>query len=178
VNARNGGSSGLGAPPAEWSRTSDQLPQPADEADRQDVIWQAFVGHFAWYDRKATVARHGYIVLRLIAITAAAAVTVLAAMGAPALLTASIGAVIVVVEGALQLFQFHTNWINYRRCAEEMRQQAILYVARAKPYDGADRRDLLAAAMHDLVTTEGVNWATAARRAAAKPGGDASDSDG
>ena len=177
MNARNRGSSGGDAPPAEWSRTTDQLPQPADETDRQDVIWQAFVGHFAWYDRKATVARWGYIVVRLVAITAAAVVTVLAAWGAPGPLTASFGAVIVVAEGAQQLFQFHTNWINYRRCAEEMRQQAILYVARAQPYDGADRRDLLAAAMHSLVSTEGVNWATAARRAAGPPGGDPS-SDG
>ena len=83
------------------------------------------MGHFAWYDRKATVARWGYIVLRLVAITAAAVVTVLAAWGAPGPLTASFGAVIVVAEGAQQLFQFHANWINYRRCAEEMRQQAI-----------------------------------------------------
>ncbi len=45
----------------QWTRLTDKLPQPPDENDRRDVVWQAFNGHFAWYDDAATKARYGYM---------------------------------------------------------------------------------------------------------------------
>ena len=171
------GPSGADAPRADWTELTDQLPEPADEKEREDVIWKAFKAQFGWYHNNATTARYWYVGLRLAAMTAAAAVTVLAASKAPPALTASLAAVIVVAEGAQQLFQFHANWINYRRSAEEMRQHAFLYVASAPPYDRSDRRDRFVKAMQDLIAAEGVNWSAAVRRAAGPPGADAPDSD-
>jgi hypothetical protein len=91
----------------------------------------------------------------------AAAVTVLAATGAPAPLSASLAAAIVVIEGAQQLFQWHRNWISYRASAETLRTHAFAYAARIAPYDGEDRAGRLAAKLTELTERENVDWADA-----------------
>ncbi len=74
-------------------------------------------------------------------------------------MTASVAGVIVVVEGAQQIFQLHSNWISYRGSAELLPQHAFLYVASVKPYDQpSTRRARLAAALMDVVTHEKSNW--------------------
>ena len=92
--------------------------------------------------RRVRVVRQGghpeptrYQILKLTALTAGAVVTVLAAISAPAPLTASLAGIIVVLEGAQQMFQFHPNWIpSYRGTAETLdKAEAFLYVAESQP---------------------------------------------
>lgn len=92
------------------------------------------------------------------ALVAGAAVTVLAAVSAPAALTATVAGGIVVMEGAQQIFQFHSSWISYRATAETLRQHAFLYSAVVSPYDQADRRDRLATLVKDVTTKESTTW--------------------
>jgi hypothetical protein len=152
----------------EWKRMTGALPEPARAEDRDDLVWQQMTAIFAWYDKSATRSRLLYQCLKLAALVAGAAVTVLAAISAPAALTASLAGLIVVVEGAQQLFQFHPNWISYRSTAEALRQQAFLYAAGVGPFDDeTTRRELLATSLRDLTMRENAAWTSTMRQAQA-----------
>ena len=148
-----------------WEKMKDSLPHPTDP-DAADLSWQEFCAQFRWYDRSATRNRRTYQVLKFVTLGAGAAVTLLAALSAPAAITAGVGAVIVLIEGTQQIGQFHFNWINYRATAETMRQHGFLYAAGTAPYnDPSTRRERLAQFMRKTIVTESGNWADTARKA-------------
>ena len=106
-----------------------------------------------------------YLGLRLVVLVVAAAVTVLAAVGAVPAVTASLAAVVVVAEGAQQLFQLHTRWISYRTAAESLRREAFRYVAGLPPYsDPTMRRTRLADVVQEITAAEHSVWLHAARQ--------------
>jgi Protein of unknown function (DUF4231) len=149
-------------PELAWQQLASDLPAPPEEAERRDVLWQQLVAQFGWYNRAATRHRRGYLVLKITALLLGGAVTVLAAISAPAGLTASLAAAIVAIEGVQQVFQLHANWISYRATAEALRQQAFRYAAHVDPYtDPATRRDRLADAVRTITTTENNAWTKA-----------------
>jgi len=148
-----------GDPDDHWQRLTNSLPQPPTPEDRDDLLWQELTAQFGWYHRAATRTRLWYQVLKVAALVAGASVTLLAAISAPAAVTASVAGIIVVAEGAQQIFQFHSNWISYRGSAERLRQHAFLYVASVKPYEQpSTRRARLAAALMSVSTQEKSNW--------------------
>jgi hypothetical protein len=133
-------------------RHAERLPLPAD-AD--DVVWRELDREFRRYDAAAGRHRVAYLTLRLVVLVVGAAVTVLAAIDAGPPITASLAAVVVVAEGAQQLFQLHTRWIDDRGAAETLRREAFLYAAQLPPYaDFATRRLRLAAALQDVTSRE------------------------
>ncbi|MEX5302006.1 DUF4231 domain-containing protein [Kocuria sabuli] len=153
-------------PDREWEKMTSSLPRPDDSADAASLVWRQFCVQFSWYDRAAGRNRKAHLFLDLLALGAAAAVTVLAALGAPAPITASVGATIVVVEGVQKIGQFHANWINYRATAELMRQHGFSFAAGTTPYDDPrTRRDELVRFMHEAVTKESTTWAGTASKA-------------
>jgi Protein of unknown function (DUF4231) len=153
-----------------WQLLGDRLPQPADPAERADVLWQELAALFRWYGRAATSTRLSYQVIKVAVLVIGAAVTVLAATRASSALTAALAASVVVLEGIQQLFQFQSNWITYRGTAEAMRQQAFLYVAQAGPYaDTQTRRERLAEFMTEITAKESAGWASTLRRASSAP---------
>jgi hypothetical protein len=157
--------------PSDWRDLTDSLPRPGDEAEGRDLLWQEFEAHFRWYDRSATRTRYGYQGLKILALAAGAAVTVLAATGAPAALTASLAAVGVVAEGVQQVFQFHMNWVSYRSTAEVLRQHGFAFAAGVAPYDDpSTRRQLLSTVLRDVTTKETADWSTVMRDAGPSTG--------
>jgi Protein of unknown function (DUF4231) len=154
---------------AAWQDLTDSLPQPADPAERDDILWQQLNAQFRWYERAATRNRLSYQVLKVVAIVFAAAVAVLAAAAAPAAVTAALAAGVVVLEGVQQVFQFHSNWLIYRATAEALRKNAFLYVARAATYSAEGRRERLAEVVRDVTTKENISWAGTMRQVAQPP---------
>ena len=152
-------SSGIQAPPPLPripQQRSNALPEPTDAGD---LVWRELDREFTRYDRQAARHRIGYLALRMVVLAVGAAVTVLAAVGARPALTASLAAVVVVAEGAQQLFQLHTRWLAYRTAAEGLRRQAFRYVAGLAPYDDpATRRTRLAGALEEVTTGENEVW--------------------
>jgi hypothetical protein len=141
-----------GTPP----QRASGLPAPPD-AD--DVVWRELDREFRRYDAAAVRHRIAYLAMRLVALGVGAAVTVLAAIDAGPALTASLAAVVVVAEGAQQLFQLHTRWISYRTAAETLRREAFLYVAELPPYaEPALRRARLASVLQDVTSRENTAW--------------------
>jgi len=73
-----------------------------------------------WYDRYAGYALLGYRISRGSTLLFAAAIPVVAALDVShaTRITAVLGALVVVVEGLQQLFQWHHNWISRRATCE------------------------------------------------------------
>jgi hypothetical protein len=124
----------------------------------QDPTWDRLEQQLDWYDRKSTAAQRSYKGLKLIEIVAAAAVPPLIGLGVPSAVPAVLGVVVVVLEGAQQLFQFQSNWITYRSTAEALKHERYLYLAAAGPYAGQNRHRVLAERLEGLVSQEHAKW--------------------
>jgi hypothetical protein len=118
----------------------------------------------AWYEEKSKHHKRWFQSLKVCQIVIAAAIPAAAAAGASAGFAGALGAVVVVLEGLQQLFQFQQNWIAYRSTAEALKHEKFLYLARAGPYAGPDGRDrLLAERVEGLVSQEHSAWAEVQR---------------
>ncbi len=118
-----------------------------------------------WYDQHSGWQRRSFYLLKLVTIVAAAAIPVLAATLSDVYLnkivTSSLGALIVVIEGIQQLFQFQTNWIIYRSACEGLKREKYLYLGNAGPYAAAHNpHSLLAERIESLISQELAHWTT------------------
>ena len=119
-----------------------------------------------WYEDKAKHHKRWFQSLKVAQIVVAAAIPAGAAVGASAGVAGALGAVVVVMEGLQQLFQFQQNWIAYRGTAEALKHEKFLYLASAGPYAGTDGRDrLLAERVEGLVSQEHAAWTEVQRTA-------------
>jgi hypothetical protein len=111
-----------------------------------------------WYERRSLQAQRAYKRVKLIELVVAAAVPVLAGLRAPAAVTAAFAAVVVVLEGVQQLFQWQTNWLQYRSTAEALKHEKFLYEAGAEPYNDSAARQRLAERIEALLVKEHGQW--------------------
>lgn len=161
------GSDADGDPPR-WKELGHSLPPLPDPEDERDIVWQHLGAELVWYHRAAKRTRLAYQVAKTVSLVVAAIVPIVAALRGPAAVTASLAAIVVIVEGALQLFQFHANWITYRTTAESLRQHSLMYASRVGPYsDPRTRRIVLAERIQELIATENTTWSTTMRQPAA-----------
>ena len=122
-----------------------------------------------WYDRKSNYSQRAYKWIKVVEIIAAALVPLSAGLHPPAPLTGSLGVLIAVLEGILQLNQYHHNWITYRSTCETLKHEKYLYLANAGPYASAPTAHaLLAERIESLVSQEDAKWA-AGQEEASKP---------
>src|SRR5713226_1144225 len=86
-----------------------------------------------WYDRKSARQKRYFNILKVVTIVAADAIPFLVALPLDVkfsqMITAALGAVIVVIEGIQQLYQLQTNWIQYRSTCENLRHEKYLFLA-------------------------------------------------
>ena len=149
----------MAGPDGTGSRTDPGVDHPA---------WARLVDQLAWYGRKSSVAQRAFTRLKVVQLIIAAAVPVVAAARGPALLTAVLAAVVVVLEGIQQLFQWQTNWVLYRSTAEALKHEKFLFLSCAGPYATADRLRVLAERVEGLVSQEHAKWTQG--REQAEPG--------
>jgi hypothetical protein len=113
----------------------------------------------AYYGRRSRENRTWYYVLALVGVIAAAAVPVLALTEALPQVTATVGALIVVIQGAQLLFQFQQNWTNYRVTGEALKQERALFQGDAGPYRRAsDARALFVERTEAVMRREHAAW--------------------
>jgi hypothetical protein len=134
-------------------------------------VWERLQDQLDWYERKSQHHKRWYQSLKVAQIVVAAGIPVVAAAGASAAVAGGLGAVIVVLEGLQQLFQFQQNWLAYRGTAEALKHEKFLALAEAGPYANTDRVDaLLAERIEGLVSQEHASWAESQREGAAREG--------
>lgn len=123
------------------------------------VGWERLEDQLHWYDAKSAECQRSFKRTKLVQLVLSAAVPVLALVDVPAPLTASVAAVVVVLEGAQQLNQWQANWILYRATAESLKHERFLYLAHAGPYRDGDPDRVLAERVEGLVSQEHAKWA-------------------
>lgn len=128
-----------------------------------------------WYDTKSQSAQRAYKRVKVAQLIFGATVPVLALTEASSVVTAAVAAFIVVLEGTQQLYQWQTNWVQYRSTAEALKHEKFLYLAHAGPYSKSDRNRILAERVEGLVSQEHAKWAQA--REQTDPGGRSGSSD-
>jgi hypothetical protein len=125
-----------------------------------------------WYDRKSNYNQRAYKWLKVIEIVAAALVPLASGFHVPAILTGGLGVLIAVLEGLLQLNQYHQNGMTYRSTCESLKHEKYLYLAKAGAYaggDGVQAHARLAERIESLVSQEHAKWA-AIQDQGGKPG--------
>jgi hypothetical protein len=130
------------------------VPPPAAE----DPTWERLEDGIGWYDRRSSENQRLYKWLKLLELAVAAALPVVAGVGSPVWVTGGLAAVVVVLEGAQHLFQFHEHWITYRTTAEALKHEGFLYLAKAGAYGGEDRHGQLAMRIETLISQEHAKW--------------------
>jgi hypothetical protein len=138
--------------------------------------WERLEEQLGWYERKSQHHKRWYQALKVAQIVIAAGIPVVAAAGASAAVAGALGAVVVVLEGLQQLFQFQQNWISYRVTAEALKREKFLYLAGAGPFAGVERPGaVLAQRVERVVSQEYGAWAESQRdTGAGGAGGDTS----
>ena len=130
--------------------------RPADPV--VDPTWARLEDQIDWYDRKSQAAQKAYKRVKVAQLLLAAGVPVAVASAVPGVVTATLGALVVVLEGVQQLYQWQTNWVLYRSTGEALAHEKFLYLAEAGPYSGAERRRVLAERVEGLVSQEHAKW--------------------
>ena len=92
-------------------------------------------------------------------LVAALFVAISVAISAPIWLAPSLGALIALAEGIRTLFGFKDSYPTYRRTAEDLRNEAWLYVQRAGQYATAeDAGKLLTQRVVEISHSETSDW--------------------
>jgi hypothetical protein len=149
------------------ARTMAAVPDP----EPIDATWERLEDQLQWYDAKAGKNQWRYKWIKVVEIAVAAALPVVAAVHSPVWVTGGLAAVVVVLEGALHIFQFQEHWITYRSTAEALKNERYLYLAKAGPYAGEDRDRVLAERVEVLLAQEHIKWESAAQREISLPEG-------
>ncbi len=108
-----------------------------------------------WYSDKSAENKKWFQRLKVIEIVAAAIIPFAAGYPGLAVLTGSLGVLVVILEGIQGLYQFHDNWTAYRSTSEALKHEKYLWQAKAGPYKGADNPDaFLAERVESLVSID------------------------
>jgi hypothetical protein len=116
-----------------------------------------------WYGRKSASHKKYFHAFKLVTLVAGAAIplapVVILDEHFVRMLTAVLGALIVVIEGIQQLYQLQTNWITYRSTCEHLKHEKYLFLAGAGSYASTNNpRVLLAEKIESLVSQEHASW--------------------
>jgi hypothetical protein len=131
---------------------------PATTTLATNPTWARLEDQLRWYDRKSQAAQHAFKRVKVAQLLLAAGVPVAVASSAPGVVTATLGGLVVVLEGIQQLYQWQTNWVLYRSTHESLNHEKFLYLAKSGPYSGSQRHRVLAERVEGLVSQEHAKW--------------------
>jgi hypothetical protein len=128
------------------------------DSDPGGPAWDRLVDQLDWYDRKSSDAQRAFKRVKVAELVIAAAIPVMAGTSVSQIITAALGGAVVLLEAVQQLYQWQTNWVQYRSTAEALKHEKFLYLAVAGPYATGDRRRLLAERLEGLISQEHAKW--------------------
>src|SRR6202007_2776175 len=121
--------------------------------DRQQKVLARLDDQISWYDTHSSKNQRYYKCVKVISMSAAGFVPVLAAFGFQAAVAGVFGFFSLICEGLQQLNQYHGNWISYRSTCEALKHEKHLYEAGAGHYRNVDDPiSLLAEQVESLVS--------------------------
>ncbi len=154
------------APPVLPAARPASAPTEPREAPAS-LVWERLEAQIAWYSGGAKRNKRWYLRIKVVQILSAALIPVLSATSLPTWVAGGLGATIVVLESIQQLFQFHSNWTQYRSTSEALKHEKFLYLARAGAYAKAsDPTALLCERVEGRVSQEQSAWASEQKQGA------------
>ena len=150
---------------------NEKIPIP-DEV-KNHPAWHRLENQRKWYAEKGALNQKWYKGLKLVQIVLAAAIPIIALL--PVLYTkfivAIFGALIAILEGAQQLYQFHTLWTEYRSTAEHLKHEKYLFLSLSGPYRGLTQDEALlslAERIEEHISKEHAKWVDTSKSAVPK----------
>jgi hypothetical protein len=139
-----------------------------DEELQDYPAWLRLEDQLKWYDTKSSRNKRWYKRLRVIQLTLAASIPVIALSGQDwnKWITAIFGGLIAVLEGVQQLNQFGPQWVEYRSTAEHLKHEKFLFLSQSAHYRGLSPQDalrLLAERVEENVSQEHARWTCASK---------------
>jgi len=134
-----------------FARREVIAPAPGDDGPSPPLA--RLHAELTFYDRSATNKKRGHFTIRLLELLVGAGVPAAAVLGATPALLGVLGAVVVVLQGAEQLFHFHAQWLSHRSTFETLKREEALYLAKAGPYRTSDDLDVTLAERVDEIRT-------------------------
>lgn len=155
----------------EASAVDGELP---DDGLARRHEWRRLEDQLAWYGRRSRECRRRHKGLRVVQVVFAASIPLisLADLSWSRWLTATLGAMIAVLEAVEQINQFGPLWIQYRATAESLKHEKFLLLAGAGPYRELARGEalrLLAERVEERVSREHARWVHTTAETVAKP---------
>lgn len=112
-----------------------------------------------WYDNKSGLNKKCFYSFKVVEVVLAALLPLLSGLNVPSIYFGIMGIAIVIIEGILNLFNFHQNWMTYRSTCEYLKHEKYLYEAKSGPYkDIVDPPSLLAERIEEIVSQEHAKW--------------------
>ena len=115
----------------------------------------------SYYSGASRANRNWHYGLKFVEVVVAASIPVGALLGSDPALLGVLGAVIVVLSGAQQIYQPHFKWLRYRSANERVKREEHLFKAEAGPYEGEEHPlKLLAVRLEDAIAEEHSEWSS------------------
>ena len=114
-----------------------------------------------WYDRKSMWNQKRYKVLQWSALILASLTPILILMEPDwsKWLAAAIAVLAATSAGALKIFKYQENWINYRTTCETLRKEIHYYKAGIQGYEHTtDKEALFVSRVESLISRENTLW--------------------
>jgi Protein of unknown function (DUF4231) len=128
----------------------------------QEYLAQRLQDQLDWFERKAAWNQRWHKRLRMTEIVAAALIPSLVAFGMEGdraqAVSAALGILIAISAGAMGLFKFHENWVQYRTTAEQLKHERFLYETASGPYRDSDRYAVLVEQVEGLLMKDVSAW--------------------
>ena len=146
----------------------DDWPPPGHKQPESCITINRLNWSIRWHTIANRQAMRWYTTLKVIQISAAAAIPLLVAIGGSWSVTkgwiAGLGALIVVLEGIQQLKKYAQNGLLWAQGKEALKREYYLYQAEVYPYNNqSNRQQLLASRIEQIVGQEVTKWADLAQ---------------
>ncbi|GMA60297.1 DUF4231 domain-containing protein [Alicyclobacillus fastidiosus] len=110
--------------------------------DEQNYLSERVDHQIQWFDDKSKFNQRWYKGLKLSQIIFSALIPLLVGFVSDfvwiKVLVGSLGVLVAIVTGFMEVFGFHENWIHYRQSAERLYREKYLFLTKCSPYQEGD----------------------------------------
>ncbi len=130
--------------------------------NQEEYLKQRVDDQIAWYSGKSQRYQKSFKALRLFEITAAAMIPLLSGYVSQCegleYAVGILGFCVAVVAGALGLFQYQEQWVEYRTTSEALKREKFLFLTGVEPYNAGEPFPLFVTNAENLMSKEQQGW--------------------
>jgi len=127
-----------------------------------EYISQRVDTQICWYELQSRRHKWANSSLRIIELTASVSIPIVVAFVyvdiTNRIITACLGAIIVVTSGIINLFRFHESRIEYRKTAELLKNEKFLFITNSGCYNAENSFSIFVEKIEFLIFKQNSNW--------------------